>query len=113
MMRFDLLAAYGEYELLARELAEYYTPMAELTGTLWEHDHPRASCSHGFASHAAVWLLRDLLGLHRDLEDASVYLEPTECGLQWVKARLPWPSGVIDAGWRVSDEGVETTLDVE
>ena len=30
--------------------------MAQRTGTLWENNEPTASCCHGFASVAAVWL---------------------------------------------------------
>ena len=31
---------------------------------LWEHDKPTPSCNHGFASHAAVVLHRDIFGGH-------------------------------------------------
>ena len=36
--------------------------MADKTGTLWEHDQATASCNHGFASVAAVLLLRCFIG---------------------------------------------------
>jgi hypothetical protein len=35
-------------------LEEPFLPMAEKTGTLWEHKHNAASCDHGFASFVAV-----------------------------------------------------------
>ena len=36
--------------------------MAEKTGTLWEHDSPKASCCHCFASAIAVIALRCICG---------------------------------------------------
>ncbi len=45
-------------EKLLQDLKECYTPMAERTGTLWEHDQPSASCCHGFASHVLYWLAK-------------------------------------------------------
>ncbi|MBD3242961.1 MAG: Bacterial alpha-L-rhamnosidase [Chitinivibrionales bacterium] len=112
-MRLELLAQFGEHEVLAREIDEYFGPMAELTGTLWENDSPKASCNHGFASHAAVWLLRDILGLHYDRAEGEMSIEPAPTGLDRVKARLPWPTGTVVAGWRTTDAGIETQLDVE
>ncbi len=41
----------------------YY--MAERTGTLWENVGAYASCNHGFASHVAHTLYRDILGVQR------------------------------------------------
>ena len=42
-----------EKVLLPRELLGYYTGMARLTGTLWEHMNGHASCNHSFAAYAA------------------------------------------------------------
>ncbi len=55
-LRLELLYRYGEYGRLLREIRAFFLPMAQTTGTLWEHMHPGASCCHGFASHAAYWL---------------------------------------------------------
>jgi len=55
-LRLELLWHAGEYERVIDNIRGYFSGMAERTGTLWEHDSPRASCNHGFASHAAVWL---------------------------------------------------------
>ncbi len=57
-MRFDLLCDAGETERLDREIRLYFRDMATLTGTVWEHNKPSASCSHAFASHVLVWLDR-------------------------------------------------------
>ena len=50
----------GYREMLDKNVRDYFLGMAELTGTLWEHDDISASCNHGFASHVLVWL--DMLG---------------------------------------------------
>ena len=59
-LRLDLLRRYGYKEQLEQNVRDYFTYMAETTGTLWEHDTPKASCNHGFASHVLVWM--DYLG---------------------------------------------------
>ena len=50
----ELLYAWGEYEKLLEEIKIYFGKMAELTGTLWEHNAVCASLNHGFASFAGV-----------------------------------------------------------
>lgn len=47
---------------LTDECVKYFYKMAERTGTLWEHNSPHASCIHGFASYAAIWLVFALTG---------------------------------------------------
>ncbi len=55
-LRLELLFCAGEYTQLLHEIRGFFLPMAELTGTLWEHMNPGASCCHGFASHVVYWL---------------------------------------------------------
>lgn len=62
-LRLELLGGYGCGAQALDEAVEYFTPMAELTGTLWEHAEPAASCCHGFASHIVVTLCRHIFGL--------------------------------------------------
>ena len=57
-MRLELLERYGLVDQLLDEIKAYYLPMADATGTLWEHNEPTASCCHGFASHVCRWILR-------------------------------------------------------
>ena len=59
-LRLELLARYGLCEQLLDEIRAYFLPMAERTGTLWEHNEPTASCCHGFASHVCRLLRRAL-----------------------------------------------------
>jgi len=57
-MRLELLSRAGLGEKVVADVRGYFLKMAEATGTLWEHDSPRASCCHGFASYVAVLLAR-------------------------------------------------------
>ncbi len=56
-LRLDLLRRYGHFEQLLKECVGYFEYMADRTGTLWENTYDKASCNHGFASYAAVFLL--------------------------------------------------------
>jgi alpha-L-rhamnosidase len=55
-LRLCLLERYGETQKLIDNIKGYFSYMAEKTGTLWENTTPTASCNHGFASIATVWL---------------------------------------------------------
>ena len=61
-LRLELLSRAGLSAQIDRETRGFFTYMVERTGTLWEHDSTSASCCHGFASHAAVLIQRDLAG---------------------------------------------------
>lgn len=100
-LRLELLSRFGRADLIRDELVDLFLPMAEATGTLWEHDQPRASCNHGFASHAAAVILRDLAGIasvdhpNRQLHlrlDPRVPLARCEVGLPLGEhvARIAW-----------------------
>ena len=61
-MRVDLLMRDGEREKVFDECIRLFQPMAERTGTLWEHNAICASCNHGFAAYATKWLIYALTG---------------------------------------------------
>ncbi len=65
ILRFTYLLEQGEYQRVVSEIEEYFYPMAEKTGTLWEHTAPRASCCHGFTSIVAVILNKALSQLEK------------------------------------------------
>ena len=67
-LRLEILFRYGATEKMEEDIRGFFLPMAEKTGTLWEHMNTTASCNHGFASHVLVWL--DRLGylLHSEEE---------------------------------------------
>lgn len=55
-LRLQLLLNDKRYDKVRKEAADMFLPMAEQTGTLWEHLQGGASRCHGFASYAAVLL---------------------------------------------------------
>ncbi len=61
LLRLDILLRYGLYDQCRREVLGYYTDMARITGTLWEHMSTEASCNHGFAAYAATLLYYAIL----------------------------------------------------
>lgn len=65
VLRLELLGRYGHGAQALREAVAYFLPMADATGTLWEHAEPSASCCHGFASHVVVLLCRHVFGVER------------------------------------------------
>ncbi len=69
-LRFFWLCDIGEYERVVDECLDYFSVMADKTGTLWEKDAPTASCNHGFASVAAELLLRCAVG-YKTVSDGS------------------------------------------
>jgi len=74
-LRLELLSHAGLGRQIDREIRSYFGYMAERTGTLWEMKDAKASCCHGFASYAAVFLLRDVLGdesVRKMIGEASV-----------------------------------------
>lgn len=52
-LRLFWLLSLEEYSRVLDESVAYFSKMADITGTLWEHNGPIASCNHGFASVAA------------------------------------------------------------
>ncbi len=56
-LRLELLRQHKKYEQLLSECIGFFEYMADRTGTLWENTYDRASCNHGFASYAAVFIL--------------------------------------------------------
>lgn len=55
-LRLELLLRYGYTDQVLFECCDFFSRMAELTGTLWEHSRLNASLNHGFASMAAVYI---------------------------------------------------------
>ena len=108
-VRFDMLARFGEYETLFRELKAVYGPqLREGPGTLWENQVLETSSRcHGFNSHVGVHFTRDFLGLDipavYDVErKRRLTAEETKkrmqrpahlCGLRWMRGCVRTPSG--------------------
>ncbi|MEI6051950.1 MAG: hypothetical protein WCQ44_04555, partial [Opitutaceae bacterium] len=67
---------------------------------LWENDRPSASCNHGFASHAAQVLLRDVLGLRVvDVPARHLVLGFSNLKLASCRGCVPTPDGLIELEW--------------
>ena len=100
-MRFELLSQAGRSQQILDEAADYWLYMVERTGTLWENDDPQASCNHGFASHAAHVLLRDVLGLRKvDLATKSLHVRLADLSLDSCRGSILTPDGPIDLAWK-------------
>lgn len=63
-LRLFWLGEEKQYDKIFEESFEYFSKMAETTGTLWEHNNigTGVSCNHGFASVVAVLIARSALG---------------------------------------------------
>ncbi len=53
-LRMESLLRMGEYELLLRDIKDFFGNMEQYTGTLWEYRQFKGSDDHGFASYALV-----------------------------------------------------------
>ena len=100
MLRVEILSRNGETASIYDEAIGYWHSMAMTTGTLWEHDQPTASCNHGFASHAAVVLHRDILGIRSiDYQEKSIVFSLPDNPLRHCRGSLPTPDGDIIVQW--------------
>lgn len=64
-LRLEALLAIGEYDLVLRDVAEFFGKMEKETGTLWEYRQRKGSRDHGFASFALVALEKAMKGLEK------------------------------------------------
>ena len=88
--------------------------MARRTGTLWEHDNISNSCDHGFASHAAVILFRDVLGVRSIDSVARRIVIKVDPNLPLVSCRGTIPlsaNSVLRVSWRKTTNGVDLDYD--
>jgi alpha-L-rhamnosidase len=101
MLRIEVLSRHGETARIHDEALGYWQMMAETTGTLWEHDQPSASCNHGFASHAAVVLRRDILGLREiDSLAKTITFQMPDNPLEHCRGSFPTRDGDISVVWK-------------
>ncbi len=100
-LRLELLSRLGLSAQMIEESKVYFLNMAEQTGTLWEHDRSSDSCCHGFASHVAHVLYRDVLGLFEaDAVGKRVRLRFTDTPLQTCQGVMPLGSDRVAVSWR-------------
>jgi len=113
MLRLEILSRYGQCQQILDESIDYFLYMADRTGTLWENVGAYASCNHGFASHVAHMLYRDVLGLYRiDPANREVHLRFADLRLNWCVGRVPLKEGPVDLKWWKEGEGIHYSLAV-
>ncbi len=112
-LRLELLSKYGRCQQVLKESVGYNLYMADRTGTLWENDGDYASCDHGFASHTAHVLFRDVLGVYQvNPRDRVVTLRFTDVDLTWCEGRRPVQGGAIFVRWWKDGDKVCYRVDV-
>ena len=104
-IRFELLSLAGNSQQILDEAVDSWLHMAEGTGSLWELDQSDASRNHGFASHAAHILLRDVLGLRKvDRVKKLLKVRFADLSLESCRGSIPPPDGAIELEWK-KDQG--------
>ena len=112
MLRLELLSQHGLSRQMLDESASYYCYMAERTGTLWEHISTRASCNHGFASHVAYMLYRNVLGLWSvDATDKLVHVRLADVPLTSCEGSIPTIHGMVKLSWKMTADSIAYRLD--
>jgi alpha-L-rhamnosidase len=106
MLRLELLSRWRENVKVMESLDGYFHHMAQKTGTLWENDGAYASLNHGFASHAAVSLYRDVLGVvELDPVARRVRVHVPDVPLAWCEGTIPVGKSAVYVRWERLDAG--------
>jgi alpha-L-rhamnosidase len=101
-LRIDLLTRHGLHAQAVREIKAFFEPMADRTGTLWEHMAPQASCNHGFASHVVKWLADAVLGvaaLDHVGRAVAVHDVSADVPVDWAQATVPVGGERLEVRW--------------
>ena len=108
LLRMEILSRAGRSRQISEEIRDYFLYMADRTGTLWENQTPAASCCHGFASIAAEYLYRDILGVRKVdyVKKQVVFAPPGDVPIEWCEGVLPLQEGATaTVSWRRSHDG--------
>jgi alpha-L-rhamnosidase len=112
-LRSELLSRYGHPAQIKKELADFYLYMADQTGTLWENVGASASCNHGFASHVAHSLYRDVFGVYAiDTQKKIIHLKIADVGLDWCDGKILTPDGPVIVKWWMDGGRIAYRADV-
>lgn len=104
-LRLELLSRQGLSAQILDETKGYFLKMTDLTGTLWEHDNTGASCCHGFASHVASMLYRDVLGIRSiDRLNRKIVIGFSDIPLQQCAGTVPVGDDCVSVDWRKEGE---------
>ena len=101
VLRLELVSQARRGKQLLDESIAYNEYMADRTGTLWENDLDYASCNHGFASHVAPVIYRDVLGVQNvDVVAKKIAIRiPQIESLEWAAGVRPVPGGDVKIRW--------------
>ncbi|MCX6984135.1 MAG: hypothetical protein NT118_05190, partial [Lentisphaerae bacterium] len=100
-LRLELLSRYGMIEQMIKESREYFTWMADKTGTLGDLGIPKSCCCHGFASHINHVFYRDILGVYDiDEKNRIITLRFSDIPIKSCEGSIPHGSGFIQIRWR-------------
>jgi hypothetical protein len=111
-LRLECLSRAGRSAQIAEECKSAFLPMVEQTGTLWENMTATASCNHGFASHLAHVLYRDILGFSDvDPVHRTVTVRLGDSGLQECEGTLPVGKERITLSWKKENDKFVYRLD--
>lgn len=114
-IRLDLLARLGEYDTMYKDMLDIYMWQIDKgPGTLWENNFVEtSSMCHGFASHAGVHLLRDVVGF-AEINKAQGYIKisPHVCGLEWAKGSVEIDGYSASVEWKFDRHGFYMNVDV-
>ena len=92
-LRMELLLSWQRYDEILDQIKKFFTSMADITGTLWEHNADWASTCHGFASFAAVAITRAICGIKWiDNKNKKIYLD--SCHAQSFNGRFDFAFGM-------------------
>ena len=102
--RLDWLGREGLVARQCQEMKGYFLGMAKATGTLWETADSRdnGSCCHGFASHVAVFLVRDIVGVKEvdHVRKTVSFMPPADVQIDFCEVDLPVGAETLTVGWR-------------
>lgn len=107
-LRLELLSRYEHQRELLNEVEDYFTYMAERTGTLWEHTGDTASCNHSFASHIVHCLYRDALGISKiDRNNRQIVIRFGNTDLEYCEGHMPVEDKIMYFKWRKKNSCIE------
>lgn len=112
MMRFELLARFGETALLEKEMKHLCCyMMGHDPGTFWETLGGTDSRNHGFGAHYGVVVMRDFLGMDiPDCRERTVRFAPGRGSLRWAKGRIGLEKGEFAAFWHRDMEQLSLSI---
>lgn len=94
-LRLFILLREGYLSEVQKETVSYFYRMAELTGTLWEHDSVFASLNHGLTSCISVILTEAIFGLHEIDQKNHIILLNQEHLSEVGSIKIPLQGGIL------------------